>query len=125
MNPNDVEYAFWHFLCNLRINGLEASQKDVLLAGLDNRAPLMQVQKLIQGKLTLEDVIAASETGGAGSLGQKLSRFYGFLYVGLYYDAIKNTDKAKQWLEKCLEQEVDSYMADVAKIHLKFLTAKR
>ena len=125
VNPNDVENAFWHFLCNVRLNGLEASQKDVLLAGLDNRAPLMQVQKLIQGKLTPEDVIAASETGGAGSRGQKLSRFYGFLYVGLYYDAIKDTDKAKQWLEKCLEQEVDSYMADVAKIHLKLLTAKR
>ena len=122
VNPNDVENAFWHFLCNVRLNGLEASQKDVLLAGQDNRAPLMQVQKLIQGKLTPEDVIAASESGGAGSRGQKLSRFYGFLYVGLYYDAIRDTDKAKQWLEKCLEQEVDSYMADVAKVHLKLLT---
>ena len=85
----------------------EASQKDVLLAGLDNRAPLMQVQKLIQGKLTPEDVITASETG-VGSRGQKLLRFCGYLYIGLYYDVIRDTDNAKHRLEKCLEQDVDS-----------------
>ncbi len=125
VNPNDVENAFWHFLCNVRLNGLEAAQKDVLLAGFDSRVPLMQVQKLIQGKLTPDDVIAACEKGGTGANGQKLSRFYGYLYIGLYYDALKDMEKAKQWLEKCLEQQVDSYMADVAKIHLKLLKAKK
>ena len=125
MNPNDVENAFWHFLCNVRLNGLEAAQKDVLLSGFDNRVPMMEVQKLIQGKLTPEDVIAACEKGGAGASGQKQSRFYGYLYIGLYYDALKNKDKAKQWLEKCVEQGLDIYMADVAKIHLKLLKAKQ
>ncbi len=125
VNPNDVENAFWHFLCNVRLNGLEAAQKDVLLAGFDSRVPLMQVQKLIQGKLTPDEVIAACEKGGTGANSQKLARFYGYLYIGLYYDALKDTEKSKQWLEKCLEQEVDSYMADVAKIHLKLLKAKK
>ena len=125
VNPNDVENAFWHFLCNVRLNGLEVARKEVLLAGHDGRVPLMQVQQLIQGKLTPDGVIAACEKGGAGTSGQKLSRFYGYLYIGLYYDALMETDKAKQWLEKCLEQEVDSYMADVAKIHLKMLKAKK
>ena len=125
VNPNDVENAFWHFLCNVRLNGLEAAEKDVLLAGFDGRVPLMQVQKLIQGKLTPDEVIAACEKGGTGANSQKLSRFYGYLYIGLYYDALKDTEKSKQWLEKCLEQEVDSYMADVAKIHLKLLKAKK
>ena len=125
VNPNDVENAFWHFLCNVRLNGLEVAQKGVLLAGHDGRVPLMQVQQLIQGKLTPDGVIAACEKGGAGANGQKLSRFYGYLYIGLYYDALKETDKAKQWLEKCLEQEVDSYMGDVAKIHLKMLKTKK
>ena len=125
VNPNDVENAFWHFLCNVRLNGLEAAQKDVLLSGFDSRVPLMEVQKLILGKLTPEEVIAASEKGGAGASGQKQSRFYGYLYIGLYYDALKDTDKSKQWLEKCVEQGLDIYMADVAKIHLKLLKAKR
>ena len=125
VNPNDVENAFWHFLCNVRLNGLEASQKDVLLAGFDRRVPMSQVQKLIQGKMTTEEVIAAAESGGAGAAGQKLAKFYGYLYVGLYYDALQDTVKAKQWLEKCAEQEGDSYMADVAKVHLKWLNAKK
>ncbi len=125
VNPNDVENAFWHFLCNVQLNGLETAQKDVLLAGHDSRVPLMQVQQLIQGKLTPDDVIAACEKGGAGVNGQRLARFYGYLYIGLYYDALKETEKAKQWLEKCLDQEVDSYMGDVAKIHLKMLKVKK
>lgn len=124
VNPNDVENAFWHFLCNVKLNGLEAAKKDVLLSGLDNRVPMMEVQKLIQGKLTPEDVIAACEKGGAGVNGQRQSRFYGYLYIGLYYDALNDKDKAKQWLEKCVEQGLDIYMADVAKIHLKLLKAK-
>ena len=124
VNGNDVENAFWHFLCNVRLNGLEAAQKDVLLAGFDSRVPLMQVQQLIQGKLTPDEVAAACETGGPGSARQRSAKFYGYLYLGLYYDALKDTVKAKEWLEKCLEQDGDSYMADVAKIHLKMLKAK-
>jgi lipoprotein NlpI len=54
VNPNDVENAFWHYLCNVRLKGVEAAQRDVLLAGYDNRPPLMQVQQLIQGKLTAD-----------------------------------------------------------------------
>lgn len=125
VNPNDVENAFWHFLCNVRLNGLEASQKDVLLAGFDNRVPLMQVQKLIQGKLTPEDVLTACEKGGAGAEGKKSARFYGYLYLGLYYDALQDKDKTQQWLEKCIDQGEEGYMADVAKVHLKLLKAKK
>jgi lipoprotein NlpI len=121
VNPNDVENAFWHFLCNVKLKGLEAAQKDVLLAGYDSRTPLMQVQQLIQGKTTPEEVIAASEKGGAGSRGQKLSRFYGYLYIGLYYDALGNHAKAREWVQKCIDLEVFSYMGDVAKIHLEHL----
>jgi len=125
VNPNDVENAFWHFLCNVRLNGLEESQKDVLLAGFDSRVPRMQVQNLIQGKLTPDDVLAACEKGGAGEEGKKSARFYGYLYLGLYYDALQEKDKSKQWLEKCVEQGVDGYMADVAKVHLNLIKAKK
>jgi lipoprotein NlpI len=121
VNPNDVENAFWHFLCNVKLNGLEAAKKDVLLAGYDNRIPLMQVQQLIQGKLSPDEVIAASEKGGAGPEGQKLSRFYGYLYIGLYFDALNDLEKAKQYLQLCVDQNVPSYMFDVAKIHLDII----
>lgn len=121
VNPNDVENAFWHFLCNVKLNGVEAAQKDVLLAGYDQRVPLMQVQQLIQGKLSVEDVIAAAEKGGAGTQGQKLSRFYGYLYIGLYYDALGDVEKAKKYIQLCVDQGDSSYMGDVGKIHLDIL----
>jgi len=121
VNPNDVENAFWHFLCNVKLRGLEAAQKEVLLAGYDHRAPLMQVQQLIQGKLSPEEVIAACEKGGAGTRGQRLTRFYGYLYIGLYYDVIGQFEDAKKYLQLCVDQDVPSYMGDVAKIHLESL----
>jgi lipoprotein NlpI len=119
VNPNDVENAFWHFLCNVRLNGVEASQKDVLLAGFDNRPPLMQVQQLIQGKIPIEEVIAATEKNmESNSQRDKLTRFYGYLYIGLYYDAIKQPDQAKKYLQLSVDQGLSNYMADVAKVHL-------
>lgn len=121
VNPNDVENAFWHYLCNVRLKGVEVAQKDVLLAGYDNRPPLMQVQQLIQGKLSANEVIAAAEKGGAGTQGNKLSKFYGYLYIGLYFDAMGDLDNAKKYLQLCLDQNVPCYMFDVAKVHLDHL----
>lgn len=124
VNPNDVENAFWHFMCNAKIKGVEEAKKDVLLAGFDQRVPLMQVQQLIQGKGSIDDVVAACEKGGAGPQGQRLSRFYGYLYLGLYYDVLNDSENAKKYLEKCVAQNVPVYMNDVAKIHLEILKKK-
>jgi lipoprotein NlpI len=125
VNPNDVENAFWHFLCNVKLNGLDAAKNDVLLAGYDNREPLMQVQQLIRGKATIEDVVAASERGGAGDQGARLSKFYGYLYIGLYYDSINDAENAKKYLQMSVDQKVPVYMNDVGKIHLSLLNAKK
>jgi lipoprotein NlpI len=122
VNPNDVENAFWHYLCNVRLKGVEEAQKEVLLAGFDNRPPLMQVQQLIQGKLGVADVIVAAEKGPAGTERNRLTKFYGYLYVGLYFDATGDLDNAKKYLQLSLDQNVPSYMYDVAKVHLDHLT---
>jgi lipoprotein NlpI len=121
VNPNDVENAFWHFMCNAKLKGVEAAQKDVLLAGFDRRVPLMQVQQLILGKGTVEEVIAACEKDSMGTQGQKLSQFYGYLYVGLYYDVLGDAANAEKYMQKCVDQNTPSYMYDVAKLHLSML----
>lgn len=121
VNPNDVENAFWHFLCAVKIKGLKAAQDDVLLSGKDERVPMMQVQQLIQGKATVEQVVAAAEKNRKLIDGSDYDRFYGYLYVGLYYDAIGNRVKALEWIEKCVDLKVAGYMGDVARVHLDTL----
>lgn len=124
VNPNDVENAFWHFLCAVRLEGVEKAQQKVLLSGFDSRVPLMQVQELIQGKTTTQAIIDAVEKSDKGTNAKKLGRFYGYLYVGLYYDALGDDASAKLWIQKCVDENVDGYMGDVAKIHLQMLQAK-
>jgi len=117
VNPNDVENAFWHFLCAVKLRGVASAQHDVLLSGKDNRVPMMQVQDMIQGKATPEAVIAAAERSRRVIDGSDYDRFYGYLYVGLYYDALNREDDAKKWMEKCVAEKVHGYMGDVAKVH--------
>lgn len=117
VNPNDVENAFWHFLCAVKLRGVAAAQHDVLLSGKDNRVPMMQVQDMIQGKATPEAVIAAAERNRRTIDGSDYDRFYGYLYVGLYYDALGREDDARKWMEKCVAEKVHGYMGDVAKVH--------
>lgn len=121
VNPNDVENAFWHFLCNAKLKDVATAQKEVLLSGRDQRVPMMQVQDMIQGKATPEQVIAASEKNRKTVDGSDYDRFYGYLYVGLYYDALGFPDKALTWMEKCVAQDIKGYMGDVARVHLDIL----
>lgn len=125
VNPNDVENAFWHFLCAAKLDGVEAAQKAILLSGADARVPMMQVQELIQGKTTPDAVIQAAENSRRNVRGPAYDRFYGYLYVGLYYDATGNPELAKKWIEKCVELNVDGYMGDVARVHFNRIKDKR
>jgi len=81
----------------------------------------MQVQDMIQGKATPEQVVAAAEKNRKTVDGSDYDRFYGYLYVGLYYDALGFPDKALAWMEKCVAQDIKGYMGDVARVHLDIL----
>jgi lipoprotein NlpI len=124
VNPNDVENAFWHFLCVAKKDGVEAAQAALLPCGRDSRPPLMEVLELLRGKATPESVIAAAESAPGGPVGKSVSRFYGHLYVGLYYDALGKPDLAKSHLERSTAEKIGGYMRDVAVIHLQKLDGK-
>lgn len=115
VNPNDVENAFWHFLCAAKLKGAQEASQDILLSGFDQREPLMQIQKMIAGKLEPSEVVETMKSGSKSVL------FYGHLYLGLYFDAKNDRTKAKEHLAKCVELKYPGYMNDVAKIHLKML----
>jgi lipoprotein NlpI len=119
VNPNDVENAFWHFLCVVKLDGIDAARKALLPCGHDSRAPLIEVLGLLQGKLAAEDVEKAIENAHGGPTGRSIARFYGHLYLGLYYDALGESERAKKHLEKAVAEKIGGYMRDVAFIHLK------
>lgn len=120
VNPNDVENSAWHFLCVAKESGLEEARKVLIPSGGDARAPMMEVLKLFHGDIKPEDVISAAEKSRQAS-----ARFYGYLYVGLYYDAVDNTEEADKWLKKCIDTGTGGYMRDCAVVHLKLRPASK
>lgn len=117
VNPNDVENAFWHFLCLAKLKGVDAARKSILECGRDSRPPLMEVLEMLHGKMSPEEVVAAAENARGGPVGKSVAKFYGYLYVGLYCHANGQADLSKQFLDKCIAEKVGGYMRDVAVIH--------
>jgi lipoprotein NlpI len=122
VNPQDVENAAWHYLCNAKVVGAEKARKELIDVTKDGRVPMAEIQKLFAGKLKPEDVLAAAEKTEAGSAAGTSARFYGHLYVALWYDAEGNAAKVKEHLKKSVEDyKVADYMWAVGNAHLKGL----
>lgn len=118
VNPNDVENAAWHFLCNARANGIERARKEIIPIEGDTRVPMKEVFQLFKGELKAEDVLAAAAAGNPSPERLKRHQFYAYLYIGLYYEALGETEKAKEQILKAAEgYGEDDYMAAVAKVH--------
>jgi lipoprotein NlpI len=119
---NDVENAVWHFLCNAREVGLDKARTEMLKIGRDARVPMMEVYALYLGKAKPADVLAAAEAGDVPAGLRKEQRFYGHLYLGLYFDAIGDKRKALEHLSLAEDRyRIGHYMADVAHLHAERL----
>lgn len=122
-NPEDVENAAWHYLCNVKVVGKEKAQKELIDVTRDPRVPMAEIQKLFAGKAKTEDVLAAADK--AKGVEKTSAQFYAHLYVGLWYEAEGNAKKVKEHLATAVEKyEVPDYMWDVGNAHLKALAAK-
>ena len=73
---------------------------------------------LSQGKLGVDDVLAAARAGNppADELNDRL--FYAHLYIGLYYEAAGDAKAAREHIERAVSYRADHYMGDVARVHL-------
>jgi lipoprotein NlpI len=127
VNPQDVENAAWHFLCVVRApkGSVEAARKTLIPVADDSREPMAQIQQMFAGSMTPDEVMkAGEEAGGTG-------RFYADLYVGLYYEALQRDDESLRLVELAAANPAakDSYMGDVARVHVKLrkqeISAKR
>lgn len=122
-NPQDVENAAWHYLCNVKVVGKEKAQAELIDVTRDPRVPMAEIQKLYAGKLKPEDVLAAADkVKGADKTS---AQFYAHLYVALWYDAEGDEKKVREHLAVAVEKnEVPDYMWDVGNAHLRMLKAK-
>src|SRR5262249_71962 len=64
--PNDVENAVWHFLCDAKVKGLEKARGEMLKVSKDPRGPyFMKIYGMFHGDAKPEEVFAAAEAGKA------------------------------------------------------------
>lgn len=118
VNTADVENAAWHFICVARLEGVEAARKHFIPIEGDSRIPMKQVHELFAGKGTEEDVLKAAESGEGEDL--RNHRCYAHLYLGLYYEALKDEAKAKEHMLKAAHDfSMDHYMGMCAQVHVK------
>jgi lipoprotein NlpI len=119
VNPNDVENAAWHFLCVARAESPEKARAALLPVGPDARVPMRQIYEMFRGTLSPEAVLSAAA-------GQPESEFYAQLYLGWYFEALGNGQRARVHIGAAAADRNAArggYMHGVAKVH-RFLIAK-
>jgi len=122
---NDVENAFWHYLCNARQEGIEKARQNILKVGRDRRVPMMRIYDLIQGKAKAEDVIKTAEEAKVNDDARNEALFYAHLYVALNYEAEGDAKKCLGHMEEAHKHKIGHYMWDVANVHLMLAKKKK
>ena len=116
VNPSDVENGAWHFLCLAKAQGVEKARKSTLPIGRDGRIPMAEVWRLFRGEGDVEAVMAAAERSGSPD-----ALLYGRLYLALYYAALGDDAKEREYAEAAAKEAPGHYMGSVARVHAKFL----
>lgn len=120
VNPADVENAAWHFLCVARESGVEKARASLMPVENDPRVPMKKIHELFAGKATPEDVLKAAASSGAPTLDLNRQLFFANFYVGLYFEAIGDEQRAKEFISKATGPfRTRDYMGDVARVHLQ------
>ncbi len=113
VNPNDVENAAWHFLCLARATSFDEARAALLPVGPDQRDPMREVYALFAGRAQPQDVLAAAESSP-----QRDAVFFAHLYLGLYYEALGDLDRARRHIDLAATTHArPHYMGRVAKMH--------
>jgi len=122
VNSNDVENAVWHFLCQARLVGLIKARQSILKINSDPRVPMMEIYQLFTGVGTVENVLAAANKNSEKPLVLQRQLFYANLYLGLYFEAIGNSQRAQEHIFLAAKKYPSQhYMGDVARVHAEIL----
>ena len=120
---NDVENAFWHFLCLARKESIDKARAKLLDVKDDSRYYMPKVFEMIAGKAKPEEVIAAVDKSDVKDKTE--GYFYANLYVGLYQEANGEAKKGLATIKNAVEKyKVGHYMYSVAQVHVKLREIK-
>jgi lipoprotein NlpI len=118
-NPEDVENAVWHYLCNAKATNRATARKELIPVRKDARVPMKEVWDLFAGKAKPADVLAAAEKLPADTDRGTEARFYAHLYLALYFESEGDAKKVVEYLTPAVEKyKIGHYMWDVARVHL-------
>lgn len=119
--PEDVENAVWHFLCNARVQGLKKAQGEMLKVAKDPRGEyMMKIYQMFKGEAKPEDVFKSAEAGNVNDNVRKEQRFYANYYVSMFCEATGEPKKSLEYMKTAVEKyPIGHYMMDVANVHLK------
>ncbi|CAM6093212.1 unnamed protein product [Calypogeia fissa] len=115
VNPNDTEEAIWCFLCEAQYLGVDEARRRFLVVGPDRRPIMKEIYNLFRDGGSTEKLLqAVDSTEGA-------DYFYANLYAGLYHEAHKRQDAAKDAILAAVNSYYGTgsgdYMAVLARVH--------
>ncbi|MCC6389345.1 MAG: hypothetical protein IT167_01985 [Bryobacterales bacterium] len=125
VNPNDVENAAWWYLCMARLGKREEARGKLLPVGPDDRVPMMELYALYSGHGSEKDVLQAMNAGTPSFQDKRFRAFYGYFYLGLYWETEGNAAKARGQIRKAVQTNIGGYMWEVARIHLEQMLKRR
>ena len=112
VNGHDVEETVWRYLCQAQAQGSHAAREALLPVQRDSRPVMGWVYRLFAGACSAEQVIVHSRDAG------RRDRFYSDLYVGLYFEAERDGNRARCHISQVAEmQVVEDFMGWVAIVH--------
>jgi lipoprotein NlpI len=120
---HDVENGVWRLLCMAKMKefGLTGARKEMLRVRGDSRVGMMEAYAMFASEKSPDDVLAAFEAGKPTDEELNQRRFYGHLYVGLYYDLIGRPEDARKHLKTAVKHHITHFMHDIARLHLDIL----
>ena len=126
VNGHDVENAVWHFLCVVRAKGgsVEKARKNLIPIEGDSRVPMKEVHQLFSAKGSAKDVVDAASADAEG-LRLRNQLCYAHLYLGLYFEALGQSEKSLVHIKKAaVDFKMDHYMGKVAQVHFQLRRKK-
>jgi lipoprotein NlpI len=120
-HSEDVENSAWRYLCVAQIDGVEKARDTLLPIQNDPRVPMMPIYSLYQGKIQPEDVLRAARDGTPSKEALNTRLFYAHLYIGLWYEASGDKEKAREHILEADKHRIGHYMWDVAHVHAGLL----